>query len=124
MMSKWVYSESYNHFDLSELFNSKKEAILEGSKTFKNDFYIGEVIIPEIVGMDVEYIIEHIFDKTTANTDPEICSEWLCDVETEHREELEQSVNQVIFEWIEKYNYQPNWFEIDHITLVTNKGGD
>lgn len=68
MMSKWVYSESYNHFDL--------------------------------------------------------CSEWLCDVETEHREELEQSVNQVIFEWIEKYNYQPNWFEIDHITLVTNKGGD
>lgn len=55
MMSKWVYSESYNHFDLGELFNSKKEAI---------------------------------------------------------------------FEWIEKYNYQPNWFEIDHITLVTNKGGD
>lgn len=74
--------------------------------------------------MDVEYIIGHVFDRTTANTDPEICSEWLCDVETEHREELEQSVNQVIFEWIEKYNYQPNWFEIDHITLVTNKGGD
>lgn len=39
-------------------------------------------------------------------------------VSKEHFDELEGKLNDVFFEWMNKHNYNPTWFEVEDIEEV------
>lgn len=65
---------------------------------------------------------EHCLNNTKRNLQAardKWAEEYLYDVKSEHQKELEEKLNQVFSEWIEKYGYEPRWFNAHNIRAVT-----
>lgn len=115
-MSKWTYEVDLNRdiwrggvFDTKEeaIKEGNSETILEGGRNFK----VG--ITEEVYnfGIDVDRVIEDI-QNTMYGEMGELAEDYLDDVTTEHRLELERELNEVFYRWQEKHNYKPTFYRI------------
>ena len=119
-----MYQFGESEIWMGEEFKSKEEAIKAAEKEFKNDkslrglnLYVGQQESVSVSGIDVDLLLENIAENTTCEIG-EVGEDYLMDVSKEEQEELEEKLNKVLFEWIEKYNYNPNFFKIVNIEQV------
>ncbi|MBB6716250.1 hypothetical protein [Clostridium gasigenes] len=125
-MDKWMYSLTDSEVWQGEEFNTKEEAITEGRKEairgqeeeFRNDYFsVGQIekVFPS--GVDVENILENVAENTRADI-CEVGDDYLYDVTENHSQELEEKLNEVLFEWMKKYEYEPTFYAIKNIEQI------
>lgn len=128
MDGKWIYSEADSEIWSEGEFDTKEQAIEEGIKEalknqeepFCNDyFYVGQVEKVYPSGVDVDSILENVAENTAEGL--EVGEDYLIDVDIEHQRELEEKLNEVLFAWMKKYGYEPNFFRIKNIEEVELK---
>ena len=114
-MSKWGYS--LNGEDYFGLYDSKEEAIKEGETEAreyeKDSFFVARAITfqPHIYAEDViEEIQQNAYDNGG-----EYAETYLDDVQRKHRDELEEKLNEVLSNWMNKYGYTPNFYSVEDV---------
>lgn len=77
--------------------------------------YIGENI-PYIPAVDVESILEHLQEQAYDQCG-EVGYDWDAydHKKKEEMQELEEKLNEVVSEWLKKYNYYPNMWNVENI---------
>lgn len=132
---KWIFEKcgEENWNTCEDEYNTKEEAIEAGRKYFKewreedpDDFIEETGGVQFQVGQIKKYVpyinVEQVLDEVGKRAYDD-CGEWaeeyLYDVKSEHQKELEEKLNQVFSEWIEKYGYEPRWFNVHNIRAVT-----
>lgn len=114
----WLYSENEENF-YGETFYTKESAIeaaLE-DENIGEVFYVGKQSQVNISGVNVSTILEDVAENTAQGFDG-FGDDYLEDVKGEHMRELEDALDEVLFKWIEKYNYKPDWYEIVDIEMI------
>lgn len=112
-----------------EYFDTKEEALEYGreyikelqeeeGEEFYSDFRIGQIAEVSVSGVNVNSILDNVAENTTCQCN-EVGEDYLCDVKDEHRSELEEKLNEVLFDWIEKHGYQPDFFTIENEETIT-----
>lgn len=128
MDNKWFYdlynSDTWDCYN--DRFDGKHEAIKNGLKQAEH-----EGVDKIRVGMAISYRLsdnlisaEDVLDRVVDNVYDDLgeCAEdYLGDVQSEHREELEKDLNQVLVDWIVKHGYEPNFYQIINIEEVEVK---
>jgi hypothetical protein len=118
--NKWTYSLDEENFSNCDYFDTKEEAIEAGKEYAidceENYIYIGKCkeYIPWI---DVERIIEQVGDTAYDNLG-EAAEDYLCDVSKDAEKELEKKITEVFFEWLNKYNLNPNFYSVVNIQKI------
>jgi len=127
---KWMFNIGNDEVWTGEYYDSKQEAIEEGKSELEDSnririqkdkeliksFNIGQVEEVYSCGVDVDFILENVAENTVDGM--EAGEDYLCDVTNEHNAELEQELNDVLFAWMKKYNYEPNFFKIVNIEKI------
>lgn len=118
---KWIYSESQDlYWGYSEEFDTKEKAI-EAAKEDReiecSTIFVGMKVAPTVCDIDVDSMLENIAMNTTERFD-DYADGFLENVSSEHFDELEEKLNNVFLEWMSKYDYNPNWFEVVEIEEV------
>lgn len=115
-MNKWTYELDVNS-DIwkGEVFNSKekvvKKASSEAVKYGLSTFKIG--IIEEAPSCKI--VVDNLLDEMNEIMYDEVgivAEDYLCDVEEEHKRELESELNKVFCRWQEKYNYKATFYKV------------
>lgn len=125
MGDKWTYSFDEEHY--TGKFDSREEAIKEAKEIdedYKGNaegrFWVGKVqkVFPS--GVQIDTILEDVAENTAVNSSsyPEYGQGYLDYVDSEHVRELEQSLNDVLFSWMDKHKYNPDWFEVVDVEEV------
>lgn len=119
----WSCSEEFDTKD-DAIIAGRKEAIAEntinsnyGSKFQHKSFQVSRVegVIP--CGVDIDDILENISENVYDDVG-EAAEGYLDDVTKEHRDELEEKLNDVLFDWIKRHNYEPTCFKIVAIETI------
>lgn len=126
MKEKWIYSESEDlYWECSETFDTKEKAIEAAKKDREiesSTIFVGIKVAPTVCDIDVDSLLENIAINTTERFDD--CADgFLENVSSEHFDELEEKLNNVFLEWMNKHDYNPNWFEvvgIEEVDLLDN----
>lgn len=113
---KWTYDIDINR-DIwrGEVCNSREEAIKEATEEARiegiKNFKIG--ICEEVFnyGIEAEGVLERI-GEIVYDEVGEVAEDYLRYVSKEHKEELQDKLNEVFYAWQEKYNYKPNFYTI------------
>lgn len=122
MGKKWTYELNVTS-DIwrGGLCDSRKEAIKEGTKEALEDdikkFKIG--ICSEVFnhGIDADDALERIADIMYQEVG-EVAEDYLDYVTREHKEELQDKLNKVFYEWQEKYKYKPSFYTIEDEEII------
>lgn len=115
MSKKWTYElDMDSEIWRGGVFNSREEAIKEATKEALIDgiekFKVG--VCKEVnYGIDVDDLLERI-NAVTYDDVGEVAEDYLYDVTRNHKEELEEKLNEVFYAWQEKYNYKPYFYTI------------
>lgn len=125
---KWVYDTSNEFFTNGYFFDTKEEAIKEGeidlTLNFKYDcpvFYVGQVLGVDLpISFDIDNILESIA-SSVCDEIGEVAEDYLNDVTNEHYEELENSIRDVVLKWMDKNNYNPEFYRVTKIEKVEHK---
>jgi hypothetical protein len=128
-IGKWMYELYGNEIWEGEEFDTKEDAIKAAKeelgsqemKQFMSSFKVGQIAEVSICGVDVDSILENVAENT-ADEVGEVGDEYLCDVEREHAEELEEKLNKVLFDWIKKHGYEPGFFKIENEETISIEG--
>ena len=95
--------------------NSREEVIKDGMKAAKEDglesFRIGRKIPVGVPTLDVDDILERAYEQVY-NEVGEVAEGFLNDVTLEQQNELEEQLNEVFYNWINKYKLQPNCYTV------------
>lgn len=125
MSGKWCYS--FDEENYTGKFDSREEALKE-AKEIDEDYkgnaegrlWVGKVqkVFPS--GVQIDSILEDVAENTAVNSNayPEYGQDYLDYVDAEHVLELENSLNEVLFNWMDKYKYKPDWFEVVDVEEV------
>lgn len=125
-MSKemWIYSDNEElYWEYSDEFDSKEDAIesaKEDDEIEDGYFYVGRKVEPTVCGIDLDYMLENIAENTTFGLDG-YGEDFLMYVKSKHYEELEEAINEIFYNWIEKYNYRPTWFLVEDVEEIEIK---
>jgi hypothetical protein len=123
-MSKWVYSRFEEDYTGVEEYDTREEAIEAATEEYLDSdvegFFVGKIKPYESHKdiVDVERILEQVSEAVYDDMG-EFAEYYLHDVKREHEDELEKELNEVFHKWIEKYNYQPTFFEVVDIENVS-----
>lgn len=114
----WLYSNNEESF-YSDTFYTKDSAIQAAleDEEMEDVFYVGKQSPVNISGVNVSTILENVAENTAQGFDG-FGDDYLEDVKGEHMRELEDALDEVLFKWIEKYNYKPDWYEIVDIEMI------
>lgn len=114
---KWTFDEdngcgiwrANGCFDTKEqaIEAAKEYAIKEGLSSFR----IGQCFEVEAVGVDVDFILDNIADNMQSEVG-EAAEDYLQYVDKADKEELEEKLNEVLFEWMKEHKYEPSYFRI------------
>lgn len=122
----WVYSTNEEIFRSDE-YPSKEEAIQAAKEDLTWDgytpaFYVGQIkFVPLPLGVDIDGMLENI-SVSVYDEVGEVAEDYLNDVTKEHRSELEEKVNEVVQEWMEKHKYKPNFFSVTNVEKIDAEG--
>ncbi|MFN6676409.1 hypothetical protein ACK4CF_14150 [Enterococcus gallinarum] len=137
MHGKWMCSIDEEQWQAAEYFDTKEEAVGFGIKSIQTfnknpedgclddemgstpeevvtSFYVGQAFCPGIP-FNVDDLLERI-QEAAYEDGGEFAEDYLDDVTKEHREELDD----LIQNWFIKHKYLPNWYniyEIDEINV-------
>lgn len=133
MQKTWIYNIGKTDiWRNDEEFETKEEAIeagrIETVKTNRDNlnygsnfqhksFEVGRSELCSPNGVDVDDILENIIQNAYDEVG-EVAQDYLDDVTDEHRAELEEKLNDVFFEWMKKYNYEPTFFKVEAIETI------
>lgn len=119
------YCYSLNGQDYDGYFDTKEEAIKEGTEyavdAEKTIFFIGlaeKTFSPHI---DVDWLIESI-QEDAYDHGGEYAEDYLEGVTKEQKQELEEKLNDVFGAWTEKHKHEVNFYEVvdsEEITIQT-----
>lgn len=116
---KWGYS--LNGEDYDGLYDTKEDAIKQGfidaQEYGKEVFFVAKAVITFQPHVYAEGIIEEI-QENAYDEGGEYAETYLDDVKREHLEELEEKLNEVLSNWINKYEYNPNFYSVEDIEEV------
>lgn len=119
---RWIYSESEDIFwEYSDEFDSKEEAIesaKDDDEIENNGVYVGKKVEPSISDIDLDLLLENVALNSTIGCEDGVGDDFLMNIKKEHYNELEKSINEIFFNWIKKYGYQPDWFIVENIEYV------
>lgn len=95
--------------------NSREDAIKEGMNCAKEEglesFRIGRVIPCGVPSIDADNIIERAYEQLYDEVGE--CSEtYLDNVTKEQFEELEESINEVFYQWNKKHKLEPTCYKV------------
>ncbi|KAB3535654.1 hypothetical protein F8154_05850 [Alkaliphilus pronyensis] len=103
-------------------FFTKEEAIRAGKIMAKNEgvvtFEVGQKLEISMPGIDTDWLLERISESVYDEVG-EAAETYLEDVKKEHRDELEEKLNEVLFDWAKKYGYQPTCWKVVNIETMT-----
>lgn len=95
--------------------NSKENVIADGMKYAKeegyNSFRIGQKIPVGVPTLDIDSILERAYDQVYDEVG-EVAEGFLDDVTKEQRQELEEQLNKVFFNWVKKHELEPTCYTI------------
>ena len=116
--NKWVTSFTGEEYDYEE-FDTKIQAIQYLKEENYNECryaYIGQVELyhPQI---DVDKVIEQL-SEDSYNDSPEWGGGYLIDCPQEQIDDLENMLNVVLKEWIDKWNNYPKHFTVKNVETV------
>lgn len=121
---KWLYELYDNEIwnDVSE-FDTREDClkkaidhvkVLEADgETIKN-IKIGQKEKVQRCGVDGVFILENVAEDTVIDVG-EVGEDYLANVKNEHVSELEDALNNVLFEWMDKHDYNPSFFRVVNI---------
>lgn len=115
-MSKWCYSLCGHSY--YGVFDTKEEAIKEGeaeAREYEKDlFFVARAVITFQPYIYAEDIIEEI-QQNAYDNGGEYAETYLDDVQRKHRDELEEKLNEVLSNWMNKYGYTPNFYSVEDV---------
>lgn len=116
---KWMYQLGNSDIWNGEEFETKEEALKEGMKErgLNERLRTGQQESVEISGIDVDLLLENVAENTVCEVG-EVGEDFLMDVSKEEQKELEEELNKVFFEWVNKYGYNPSFFKIVNIEEI------
>lgn len=104
--------------------NSREVVIADGMKYAKEEGYssfrIGQKIPVGVPTLDIDSILEGAYDQVYDEVG-EVAEGFLDDVTKEQQKELEEQLNDVFYNWIIKYNLQPNCYTIINDEVIEVK---
>lgn len=119
----WTYEESGSEIwnTAEEFYYTKEDAITEG-KIFAEEeglteFDIGEKVEITMPGIDTDFVLERIAECVYDEVG-EAAETYLQDVKKEHQDELEEKLNEVLFDWATKYGYHPSCWKVVNIETI------
>lgn len=121
-MGKFITEMSLNSdIWMGDQFDTREEAIEQGMKLAKEEelkqFRIGETVEVHIPGVDAELVLERIGEMVYEEVG-ECAEDYLDNVEDSHLSELEESLNVVFFEWLEKHKYNGSYYRIKNEEII------
>ena len=122
---KWNYETNMNS-DIwhGGICDSREEAIAEATEEALYDnlkqFKIG-LVKKFNCGIDVDDALERIADIAYEEVG-EVAEDYLDDVTKEHREELQDKLDEVFYAWQKKYNYEPNFYQVINEEIINIEG--
>jgi len=116
MSKKWTYElNTMSDIWSGGIFDSREEAIREATNEALIDgikkFKIGICEDVFNYGIDADEVLERIAEETYEDVG-EVAEYYLDDVTKEHKEELQDKLNEVFYSWQEKYNYKHNFYTV------------
>lgn len=100
---------------------TKEQAIVAGRIFAKNEgllsFQVGRQVEVTPVGIDTDSVLENIAENLQSEV-VEVADDYLLDVTKEHQEELEEKLNEVLFDWMKKNNYEPTFYTIEDVEEI------
>lgn len=118
---KWIYNTNEEVWMNCGPYDTKEEAIKAGKEEFggnRYQFFVGQINNMDIgVGVDVDMIIEDIAENVYSEVG-EAAECYLDDVGKEDLVELEDLLNDVLHQWMEKHDYKPNYFRVGNIECI------
>jgi hypothetical protein len=132
-VGKWMFNIGGYDIWTGEEFDTNQKAIEEGrleviaenkinlERGFANEaiksFDVGQIASVSPCGVDVDSILENIAENTGDEVG-EVAEDYLMDVANEDAAELEEKLNEVLFTWMKKHNYEPNFFVMENIEEI------
>jgi hypothetical protein len=120
---KWTYSLSDEIFTSGEYFETKEQAI-EGGKadlTWEGKcptFYVGQVeSVDFALYVDPDGVLENIAQSVYDEVG-EVAEDYLNHIDKQHLEALEEDLNKVVRQWMDKFGYNPTFFKVVNIETV------
>lgn len=103
------------------IFDTKEEALQEALKEAKGynkkKVTIGKCVLVDKIGIDIDFVLEDI-SNTMQDNYGEVAEDYLNNVLKEHKLEVEKELNEVFFKWLDKYNYEPNFYNIEDTEII------
>ena len=119
----WTYEKCGNEIwnTAGEFYYTKEDAIAAGKIFAESEglttFEVGEKLEITMPGIDTDSVLEHIAESVYDEVG-EVAEDYLNDVKNEHQLELEEKLNEVLFNWADKYGYHPKSWKIVNIETV------
>lgn len=125
-MSKWAISD--NGEDYEGFYDSKEAAIQAGLDNANDDleqFYVGEAYKPEVEFVDSDIIAEKVIERIQESLEAEggMLAENFS-VTDEQMEQLGNTLEQAVNQWIKDNNIQPGFFLIENAETIRVKPYD
>lgn len=125
-MSRWAISD--NGEDYEGFYDSKEAAIQAGLDNANDDleqFYVGEAYKPEVEFVDSDIIAEKVIERIQESL--EAGGGMLAEnfsVTDEQMEQLGNTLEQAVNQWIKDNNIQPGFFLIENAETIRVKPYD
>ncbi|HFL3653769.1 TPA: hypothetical protein ACG3P3_001493 [Clostridioides difficile] len=109
----WLYSWNGEYF-ASDEYESKEQTIqgakeeLERTGEFKKIVYVGKKKEADILCVDAENILDYVQDRIDDEFG-EFGESWSSYIKDEHKEILDNRLNEVFENWINEFGYKPYW---------------
>lgn len=118
----WTYEHpSREIWNSGEWYATKEEAIEAGKEFAKTEgitaFEVGEKLEIGMPGIDTDSILEHIAESVYDEVG-EAAETYLEDVKREHQDELEEKLNEALFDWATKYGYHPSCWKVVNVETI------
>lgn len=119
----WIYERSGSEIwnTAGEFYYTKEDAIAEGKifaeKEGLTEFEVGEKLEITLPGIDTDSVLERIAESVYDEVG-EAAEAYLQDVKREHQDELDEKLNEVLFDWATKYGYHPSCWKIVNIETI------
>lgn len=123
--NEWVAEVDMNTDTwLGDIWDTREEAIKNGTKQAKeegvNCFRIGRAIPCAIPSISVDTVIEYAYEQLYDEVG-EVAETYLEGVTKEQSQELEESLNEIFYEWSKKYNLLPSCYRIENEEVIEVK---
>lgn len=114
---KWSFNKTRNGIWNNGLFDTKEDAINEAKRLYDEGdaFYIGQATSNDIgVGCNVDSLLEDIALQVYDEVG-EVAEDYLAYVEKDHRNILEERINNIVLNWMKEFEYEPSFYKITNV---------